>query len=142
MILIITRADIAANAPTAFEVLSDPELNGHISANGPHSRFTNFRVPGENLLAKPGQGAQLVEKTFGTSAALVGAMCVGIMRHAFEAALAFCKTDKRGGSVPILEHQSVADRLMDAKCKIEAARALTWKALSVLESKDESIPWE
>jgi alkylation response protein AidB-like acyl-CoA dehydrogenase len=41
------------------------------------------------------------------SAAIVGAMSVGIMRHAFEAALEFCKTEKRGGKVNILEHQSV-----------------------------------
>jgi|TARA_R110002003_G_scaffold63_2_gene5792 alkylation response protein AidB-like acyl-CoA dehydrogenase len=32
--------------------------------------------------------------------------------------------------------------LIDAKMKIEAARALTWKAMSVLESKEESVSWE
>lgn len=142
LILIITRNDIANNDPSAYQVLSDPELAGHKSANGPHSRFTNFRVPAFNLLAAPGQGAQVVEKTFGTSAAIVGAMCVGVMRHAFEAALDFCKKDDRGGAVPIIEHQSVADRLINVKAQIEAARALTWKAMSVLESKDESISWE
>jgi alkylation response protein AidB-like acyl-CoA dehydrogenase len=110
--------------------------------NGPHSRFTNFRVPAANVLAKPGEGAQIVEQTFGMSAAIVGAMCVGVMRHAFEAALAFCKEDYRGGKVPVLEHQSVSDRLIDAKMKIEAARALVWKAMCVLESKDEKVGWQ
>ena len=76
------------------------------------------------------------------SAAIVGAMCVGVMRHAFEAALAFCKNDDRGGAVPIIKHQAVSDRLISAKCQIEAARALTWKAMSVLESKEESVSWE
>ncbi|KAF1848211.1 acyl-CoA dehydrogenase NM domain-like protein [Cucurbitaria berberidis CBS 394.84] len=142
LVLLVTRDDIAANDSSAYQVLSDPELSGHKSANGPHSRFTNFRVSASNLLAAPGQGAQIVEKTFGMSAAIVGAMCVGVMRHAFEAALSFCKNDDRGGAVPIIKHQAVADRLIDVKCKIEAARALTWKAMSVFESTDDSISWE
>jgi alkylation response protein AidB-like acyl-CoA dehydrogenase len=94
------------------------------------------------MLGKVGEGAQIVERTFGTSAAIVGAMSVGIMRHAFEAALAFAKTDARGGSKAIIEHQSVADHLIDAKCTIEAARTLTWKAMAVLESEDEEVRWE
>ncbi|KAH7081793.1 DASH complex subunit Spc34-domain-containing protein [Paraphoma chrysanthemicola] len=142
LILLVTREDIARNDSSAFQVLSDPELGGHKSVNGPHSRFTNLRVPYANLLAPPGQGAQLVEKTFGMSAAIVGAMSVGLMRHAFDAALEFCKTDTRGGTATIIKHASVSDRLIDAKMKIEAARALTWKAMSVLESKDENISWE
>ncbi|KAF2995324.1 hypothetical protein E8E13_000606 [Curvularia kusanoi] len=142
LILIVTRGDIANNESGAYEVLSDPELGGHKSSSGPHTRFTNLRVPAANLLAEPGKGAQLVEKTFGMSAAIVGAMCVGIMRHAFEAALLFCKTNACGGTEPIIEKQSVADRLIDVKMKIEAARALTWKAMCVLESKEEALGWE
>jgi alkylation response protein AidB-like acyl-CoA dehydrogenase len=83
-----------------------------------------------------------VEKTFGMSAALVGAMCVGVMRHAFELALGYCKKETRGGEEAIIMHQSVSDRLIDAKMKIEAARGLAWKAMSVLESKDENVAWE
>ncbi|KAF2819674.1 hypothetical protein CC86DRAFT_398363 [Ophiobolus disseminans] len=142
LILLVTHEDIANNDASAYQILSDPELGGHRSVNFPHSRFTNLRVPHTNLLAPPRQGAQVVEKTFGMSAAIVGAMCVGVMRHAFEAALAFCKNDPRGGTGPIIQHQSVSDRLIDIKMKIEAARALTWKAMSVLESKDETISWE
>jgi len=76
------------------------------------------------------------------SAALVAAMSVGVMRHAFEGALAFCKSESCGGSVPIIKHQSVGDRLIDVKMRIEAGRALAWKAMSVLESKDEGVMWE
>jgi len=66
-------------------------------------------------------------------------MCVGVMRHAFEAALAFCKTDTRGGLEPIIRALAIASSV---KMKIEAARALTGKAMSVLESKDERVGWE
>lgn len=142
LILVITRTDIAHNEPGAYEMISDPELGGHRSASGPHTRFTNLRVPAANLLSQPGEGAQLVEKTFGMSAAIVGAMCVGIMRHAFEVALLFCKSNACGGTEPVIEKQSVSDRLIDVKMKIEAARALTWKAMCVLESKEQSLGWE
>lgn len=142
LILIITREDIANNEPGAYEVLSDPELGGHKSTSGPHTRFTNVRVPAANLLSEPGEGAAVVEKTFGISAAIVGAMCVGIMRHAFEAALSFCKSNACGGTEPIIEKQSVADRLIDVKMQIEAARALTWKAMCVLDSEEQALEWE
>ncbi|KAF2711743.1 acyl-CoA dehydrogenase NM domain-like protein [Pleomassaria siparia CBS 279.74] len=140
LILIITREDIAANDPSAYTVLSDPDLVGHKSTTGPHSRFTSFRVPSFNLLSPPGSGAVVIEQTFGTSGALVAAFSVGIMRAAFEAALRFCKEDSRGGTKKIIEHQSVADKLMDIKMRIEAARALTWKALSTAERGD--VSWE
>ncbi|KAK5010758.1 hypothetical protein LTR16_002984 [Cryomyces antarcticus] len=61
-------------------------------------------------------------------------MSVGIKRAAFEAALAYAKTETRGGSVPILERQSVADLLIDVKMRCEASRYLTWKALHGLEN--------
>jgi alkylation response protein AidB-like acyl-CoA dehydrogenase len=68
-------------------------------------------------------------------------MSVGIMRHAFEAALKFCKEDSRGGKVKILERQSVSNLLMDVKMKVEAGRVLNWKATSVLESANDALTW-
>jgi alkylation response protein AidB-like acyl-CoA dehydrogenase len=141
-VLVITSTDITNNEPGAYEMISDPELGGHKSTSGPHTRFTNLRVSAANLLCEPGDGADLVEKTFGLSAAIVGAMCVGIMRHAFEITLLFCKSNACGGTEPIIEKQSVADRLIDIKMKVEAARALTWKAMCVLESKEQALRWD
>jgi nitroalkane oxidase len=136
VILLVTPEVIAANDPGAYEVLSEPELAGYPSASGPHSRFTNLRVPAKNLLCPPGgRGAQVVEQTFGSSAALVGAMGVGLMRAAFEAALGFARVETRGGAVgPILGRQSVADLLIDVKIRAETSRLLTWKALHAIEN--------
>lgn len=134
MVLLVTKDVLAANSPDAYCVLREPELAGHVAASGCHSRFTDLRVPAENVLAPPGQGAQLIEQTFASSAAIVGAMAVSLMRATFEAALNFAKTDTRGGSVPILERQSVADLLIDIKMRIETSRLLTWKALHCLEN--------
>jgi alkylation response protein AidB-like acyl-CoA dehydrogenase len=72
MILLVTREIIAKNAPSAYEVLSYVETAGHSSTTGPHIRFTEFRVPGHNLLAEPGKGAAVVLQCFTATAALVG----------------------------------------------------------------------
>ena len=80
LILMVTPDEIANNSSDAYMILDDPDLAGHKAASAPHSRFTNFRVPDRNLLAAPGEGATVVEQTFGSSATIVGAMAVGIMR--------------------------------------------------------------
>lgn len=125
-------------------MISEPELMGHIAASGPLSRYTNFKVPVANVLAPRGKGAALVEKAFSVSAALVGAMAVGTMRTAFEAALKFAREDSRGGTVPILERQSPADLLINVKIKIDTSRILVWKALSGMEKEagDEQSRYE
>jgi alkylation response protein AidB-like acyl-CoA dehydrogenase len=64
------------------------------------------------------------------------------MRHAFDAALSFCRSDMRGGTKRIIEHQSVSDGLIDVRMTIEAARAVTWRAMSVLEHKNENVGWD
>jgi alkylation response protein AidB-like acyl-CoA dehydrogenase len=55
------------------------------------------------------------------------------MRAAFEYALDFAKSERRLGSVPVIEHQNVGYMLADIKMRIEAARYLTWKACHYLE---------
>ncbi|KAI9726994.1 MAG: hypothetical protein M1834_008576 [Cirrosporium novae-zelandiae] len=134
LILLVTRSVIASNDSSAFQVLKHVETAGHTAVTGPQIRYTNFRVPRTNLLAAPGTniGAELVETSFSASAALVGAMAVGIMRASFDAALTFSKIETRGGDVPILQRQSVADLLMDIKMRTEASRYLVWKALHCL----------
>ncbi|KAI1630710.1 acyl-CoA dehydrogenase domain-containing protein [Biscogniauxia mediterranea] len=128
MVIIVTREDLDRNGPDAFQVIRQVETMGHTTASGPHIRYTNVRVPAKNVLCAPGEGAPIVNGSFDCSAVLVGAMSVGLMRAAFDAALAFAKDDDRRGAVPLLERQAVADLLSGIKMQAEACRALTWKA--------------
>jgi alkylation response protein AidB-like acyl-CoA dehydrogenase len=91
-------------------------------------RYENVRVPKGNLLGNVGDGIMIAETAFTATAGLVGIMAVGVARKAFGIALEFARTETRGGSVPIIQHQNVATLLSDMKAKIEAARYLTWKA--------------
>jgi len=134
MILLVTRADLDRNGPGAFKVIRQVETMGHTSVSGPHIKYTNVRVPTKNVLCPPGQGAAVVNGSFDCSAVLVGAMGVGIMRAAFDAALAFAKGNDGRGAVPLLERQAVADLLSGIKMQTEACRALTWKAAHAMQN--------
>lgn len=130
MILLVTREVIAQNEPGAYQVLDEPELMGHVGASGPHTRYTNFRVPADHLLcAQGGPTVALIQQAFSLTAALVGSMACGVMRRAFEVALKFAKEDNRGGTVPIIQRQSVADLLINCKIKIDTSRLLVRNAL-------------
>lgn len=134
LILMVTPEVINANPAEAYQFLGEKELAGHRGVSGPHTRFVNLRVPNGNLLAPPGKGAEVVETTFGMSAAIVGAMAVGLMRAAFESGLAYARGESRRGLVPLIQRQSVADLLIDVKIRIETTRLLVWKALHCLEA--------
>lgn len=134
IILLVDREIVAQNGSQAYEILAEPDLMGHPATTGPHSKFTNFRVPEENVLAAGEAAATLVEQSFTASAALVGAFSVSVMRAAFTAALDFAKKDSRGGTVPLIQRQSVADLLINIKMRMDSCRLLTWKALYSLEN--------
>ncbi|KAJ5815069.1 Acyl-CoA dehydrogenase [Penicillium riverlandense] len=133
MIVLVTRQDIERNERECFQILKHLETAGHAAVSGPHLKYTNLRVPAENILCAPGTGAPIVTHSFDISAMLVGAMGVGIQRAVFDAALAFSR-DPRGGTVPIGQRQSVADLLINIKMRTETSRYLTWKAAHCLAS--------
>jgi butyryl-CoA dehydrogenase len=56
------------------------------------------------------------------------------MRAAFDVALQFARTDRRGGRVPVIDHQGVGFLLADVKTRIEAVRSLTSRACAALDS--------
>ncbi|MFE7841701.1 acyl-CoA dehydrogenase family protein [Streptomyces sp. NPDC057474] len=109
-------------------VLGSMETVGHRGALVSRVRFDEVRVPAGNILGAPGDGIRILETAFSATAGLVGAFSVGLMRAAFQAVLDFARTERRGGAVPVIEHQNVGTLLADMKARLEACRYLTWKA--------------
>jgi alkylation response protein AidB-like acyl-CoA dehydrogenase len=104
---------------------------GHRAHLLPRFSLVDLRVPGANLVGDVGDGLDIVGAAFG--GALVGACAVGLMRAAFDVALQFARTDRRGGRVPVVEHQGVGFLLADVKTRIEAARSLTSRACAAVD---------
>ena len=138
---VVCRTDPAAGAGDALAVIAVPggapgitvadvyDKIGHRGVVTPRVHFDEVRVPAANLIGEPGKtGKRIVAGAFSWTAALIGAACVGTMRAAFEYALDFTRSEKRLGTVPVIEHQNVGFMLADIKMRIEACRYLTWKA--------------
>lgn len=90
--------------------------------------FSNCRVPKSNLLGgKEGIGAIIVLNTLNKSRIGVGAQSVGAAQGAFEAALNYAKERLQFGK-PIFNFQVIAHKLARMAIKIEAARAIVYKA--------------
>ena len=114
---------------TITEVL---EPLGHRAHLLPRFSLTDVRVPSSHLLGEVGDGLGIVATSFG--GALIGACSTGVMRAAFDVALQFARTDRRGGLVPVVEHQGVGFQLADVKTRIEAVRSLTRAACAAVDS--------
>ena len=109
-----------------------PGLRGCLTAQ---VRLRDVRVPRANLLGAEGQGVELTRNAFIGSGASIGTFAVAAMRQAFDVAYRFATTERRGGAVPIIEHQAVSDVLANAKARIEAVRLLSWRALDAALSR-------
>jgi len=129
---------VVPGATPGVEVVGYLDTAGHRAVVSPRIHFNEVRVPIGNIIGKPGDGAKICQHAFSWTAALIGAACTGVMRAAFDVALNFAKTDKRSGTVPVIEHQNAGYMLADLKMRIEAARYLTWKACHQLDVTDRA----
>jgi alkylation response protein AidB-like acyl-CoA dehydrogenase len=101
---------------------------GHRAHLLPCFRLEGVSVPSDSVLGNLGSGLALTASCFTGAAALVGIFAVALMRAAFDFALNYARNEKRGGILPIIEHQAVGYALADAKMAIEATRYLCWRA--------------
>ncbi|MGY1666011.1 acyl-CoA dehydrogenase family protein [Geodermatophilus sp. SYSU D00696] len=133
-LVVAERAQLAGR----IEVEEHYDLVGLRGCLTSRIRLHDVRVPRGNLIGAEGQGVALTRSAFLGSGASIGTFAVAAMRAAFDVAHRFALTEKRGGAVPIIEHQAVADVLADAKGRIEAVRLLSWRALDAVMSQHPS----
>jgi butyryl-CoA dehydrogenase len=132
---------IAVEKPTAGVVLDRAiETLGYRAHLLPEFSLHDVTAPEENLLGAEGGGLPVIGASFLGATALVGMLGVALMRAAFDHALHFARTERRGGLVPIVEHQAVGYALADAKTSIEAARALSLRACRAVDAGHPSGP--
>jgi acyl-CoA dehydrogenase len=103
-----------------------PKL-GQRGSNTVGIRFTDVRVPAENVLAPPGEGFVLAMKTFARTRPAIGAFAVGAARSAMEFAIDYAKKRQAFGT-RIVNFQAIQHKIADMYQKVETARLLVWKA--------------
>lgn len=137
--LVVAEREHLAGHVEVEHVYDLPGLAGCLTAR---VTLRDVRVPRANLLGAEGQGVALTRNAFVGSGASIGTFAVAAMRQAFDVAYRFAVAEKRGGAVPIIDHQAVSDVLADAKSRIEAVRLLSWRALdAALSQHPSALEW-
>lgn len=99
--------------------------------------FENVKVPKKNLIGKVGEGFKVALKTLDRTRPPIAAGAVGAARSALQHSVKYAKERKQFGQ-PIASFQAIQFMLADMATKVEAGRALCYRAGSLFaEGRDE-----
>ncbi len=96
--------------------------------------FESCRISEENRLAEEGEGWKIAKETINRSRPVVGAQAVGIAQGALDFALRYANERIQFGK-PISSFQAIQFMISDMATRVEAARALVYKAASQIDGK-------
>ncbi len=97
--------------------------------------FDELEVPAGNLIGEEGKGFIYAMQTLDTSRPVIAAQAVGLAQGALEQATKYAKERVQFGR-PIASFQGISWMLADMAAQIEAARALTYQAADLVDTKD------
>ena len=102
------------------------KLGSHSSPTG-ELFLDNCKVPKENILGKPGDGAKIVFGSLNQTRLSAAAGAVGLAQACLEASIKYCNQRKQFGK-PIGQYQMNQDMIAQMAAEIDAARLLVYKA--------------
>jgi alkylation response protein AidB-like acyl-CoA dehydrogenase len=88
--------------------------------------FDNCRVPAEQRLGREGRGAEVFECSMEWERGCILASCLGVMTRQLHDCVAHARTRKQFGKT-IGKYQSVANRLVDMKVRLDTCRPLVYR---------------
>lgn len=88
-------------------------------------RFTNLRVPAENMIGKPGQGLKIALTTLNAGRLSLPAGAAGGAKAALHYAQRWCNERVQWGQ-PIGKHQAIAKKLANLAADTFAMESITW----------------
>ncbi len=94
-------------------------------------RFSDVRVPKENLLGKPGDGFKIAMTILNYGRLALGAASAGIMKQSFEDMLDRAKSRVQFG-VPIYQFQLIQEKLIKAQVNSYVAASMTYLTAAML----------
>jgi alkylation response protein AidB-like acyl-CoA dehydrogenase len=102
--------------------------------------FEDCSLPAESLLGREGRGAQIFNEALEWERGLILAATLGTMRRQLEKCLDHARTRKQFGK-PIGKFQSVANRIVDMKLRLETCRPLVYN-FAGLKAQGKDAPLE
>ncbi len=118
---------IVGNDTPGYGLARVEEKLGQKASDTCHIVFDGMRVPGAQRIGAEGEGYRIALSTLEAGRIGIAAQSVGMARAALEYAIAYAK-ERRSFGKPIIDHQAVGFRLVDAKTKLEASRQLVLHA--------------
>jgi len=108
-------------------------------------KFTNVRVPRENIISKEGAGLKVALTTLNTGRLTLPAACVGVSKRLLEISRKWAGERIQWG-VPIGKHAAIAGKIAEMAGNVFAMEAMTFLTSSLLDRKSgdlriESVEW-
>src|ERR1041384_6159816 len=97
-------------------------------------RFTNVRVPKENIIFKEGAGLKVALTTLNTGRLTLPAACVGVSKRLLEICRKWAGQRIQWG-VPIGQHAAIAGKVAEMAGNVFAMEAMTFLTSSLLDRK-------
>lgn len=95
--------------------------------------FEDVRVPKSAILGSVGGGGPIFNQSMEWERACLAAAHLGTMQRLLEQAVEYSRTRKSFGR-PISQYQAISHRIADMKVRLEAAKLLTYRTASLLET--------
>lgn len=103
--------------------------------------FDHARIPDANRLGRPGRGAEVFGCSMEWERSCILASCLGAMERQLQECVRYARQRKQYGK-PISKYQSVANKLVDMKIRIETARPLVYKIAWIKETMGRNAEGE
>jgi len=101
-------------------------------------RFTDVKIPVENLVAGEGKGLKVALSTLNTGRLTLPAACVGLMRSCLKISREWGSTREQWGCV-IGKHQAIADKIAKIAAKSFATESIVLFTSSLVDGKKADI---
>lgn len=118
---------VVANDTPGFSVARVEHKLGQKASDSCALSFDDMEVPESQRIGAEGEGLKIALSTLESGRIGIAAQSVGMARAALEYAIGYAKERKQFGR-PIIEHQAVGFRLVDAKTRLAAAHGLVMEA--------------
>src|SRR6202171_1887354 len=101
-------------------------------------KFTDVRVPRENMIAKEGAGLKVALTTLNTGRLTLPAACVGVSKRLLEISRKWAGERVQWG-VPIGKHAAIAGKIAEMAGNVFAMEAMTFLSSSLLDRKSGDL---
>ena len=129
---------VVSNDTPGFSVARVEHKLGQKASDSCALAFDDMQVPDEQRIGAEGEGLKIALSTLESGRIGIAAQSVGMARAALDYAIGYAKERKQFGR-PIIEHQAVGFRLVDAKTRLAAARELTLRAARLKDAGEPAL---